>query len=363
MKMNEYRSLRSFGVIGVVVLVVSAAGAIFALNPGGGGSNRAGGSPPTEPNRGGPVVCYGNYDVDPGIISMYPIQPGEVVEVKAKENDHVKKGAVLIRLDDRVAGYRLAQAKADYDAAEAQLRQGRLAPEQLKAKREQQQAALEAARRDFAAADLVYQRKKQLLDDSKGLRTPLINPLDVSAAKELVEKAKVGITAEEAKLRELDLADSTVQVTMAEANAAAKKAQLEQAQYAFDKCTMTAPTDGEVLQILVGPGHMLSGHPQQPALIFAPAGPRIVRAEVEQEFANRLMAGQPVTVQDEHGGDVRASGKVARIADWYTRPRSQTQDPTRLLTSDVRTLECVITIDPGQPAFRLGQRVRVSTGR
>lgn len=356
MRPSNYCSLRSFGVVGAIVLVVSAAGAIFALNPNGGG-NRAGGSPPAEPARPGAVVCYGNYDVDPGVNSLYPIQPGRVLEVKAKENDHVKKGAVLVLLDDRLAKSRLDQAKADHDAAEAQLKQARQAPEQFKAKREQQQAALEAMRHDFKAADLVYQRKKQLEKDR------LANSLEVAASLELVEKVKSGVAAEEAKLRELELVDPMVQVTRAEAEAAAKKAQLDQAQFGFDECRIVAPTDGEVLQILVGPGSILSAHPSQPAVIFAPAGQRIVRAEVEQEFANRLAVGQAVTVQDEHGGDMRASGKVTRIADWYTRPRAQIQDPTRLLTNDVRTLECIVTVDPGQSGFRLGQRVRVSTGR
>ena len=28
--------------------------------------------------------------------------------------------------------------------------------------------------------------------------------------------------------------------------------------------------------------------------------------------------------------------------------------------NDVRTLECIVTLDPGQPPLRIGQRVRVT---
>jgi hypothetical protein len=36
------------------------------------------------------------------------------------------------------------------------------------------------------------------------------------------------------------------------------------------------------------------------------------------------------------------------------------QEPLQF--NDVRTLECIVQLDPGQPALRIGQRVRVTLG-
>jgi hypothetical protein len=49
---------------------------------------------------------------------------------------------------------------------------------------------------------------------------------------------------------------------------------------------------------------------------------------------------------------------VIRVSDWYTHRRSILQEPFQL--NDVRTLEWLIALDPGQQPLRIGQRVRVT---
>jgi len=82
-----------------------------------------------------------------------------------------------------------------------------------------------------------------------------------------------------------------------------------------------------------------------------------VRAEIEQEFAGRVHPGQSVILQDESGGKESWRGKVLRVSNWYTQRRSQSEG-LRIGGSDVRTLECIIVLEPGNIPFRLGQRVR-----
>jgi hypothetical protein len=94
---------------------------------------------------------------------------------------------------------------------------------------------------------------------------------------------------------------------------------------------------------------------------FCPQGPRLIRAEVEQEFAARVAVGQAVRAEDDaHSGAVWR-GRVVRLSDWYTRRRSVLQEP--LQRNDVRTLECLIELEPGQPPLRIGHRLRVIIGR
>ena len=46
---------------------------------------------PSAPRRGG-VVCVGYVDVESGLTSLYPLQPGRVVSVPVAETDHVGAG-------------------------------------------------------------------------------------------------------------------------------------------------------------------------------------------------------------------------------------------------------------------------------
>ena len=49
------------------------------------------------------------------------------------------------------------------------------------------------------------------------------------------------------------------------------------------------------------------------------------------------------------------------ISDWYTQRREVAEEQLQL--KDVRTLECLIVLDPGQPPLRIGQRVRATICR
>ena len=50
-------------------------------------------------------------------------------------------------------------------------------------------------------------------------------------------------------------------------------------------------------------------------------------------------------------------GKIRRVSDWYGHRRSIWQEPLQF--NDVRTLEGIIELEPGQPPLRIGQRVLV----
>jgi hypothetical protein len=47
-----------------------------------------------------------------------------------------------------------------------------------------------------------------------------------------------------------------------------------------------------------------------------------------------------------------------RVSDWFTQRRSMLQEPFQY--NDVRTLECIVYLDPGSGPVRIGQRVRVT---
>jgi len=109
-------------------------------------------------------------------------------------------------------------------------------------------------------------------------------------------------------------------------------------------------------------GEVLGPTPHQPSIYFVPDGkPLIVRAEVEQEFADLVKQGMTVQIYDDSRGQgPRWTGKVETVSNWFTHRRSVMLEP--LQYNDVRTLECIIQIDPrkkGEKEPLIGQRVRV----
>ena len=63
---------------------------------------------------------------------------------------------------------------------------------------------------------------------------------------------------------------------------------------------------------------------------------------------------------DESDRTLTWRGRVSRLAGWFAERRTVLHNPSQF--SDVRTLECVIELEPPQPRLRLGQSVRVVIG-
>src|SRR5262249_47277949 len=123
---------------------------------------------------------------------------------------------------------------------------------------------------------------------------------------------------------------------------------------------LRAPAKGKILRILVNTGDLLVAQPKQAAIQFCPEAPRIIRAEIEQEYASRVALGQVALIKDDSAADTEWTGKVTRLSDWYTHRRLILQEPLQF--NDVRTLECIIELSPSKKPPRIGQRVRVILG-
>jgi multidrug resistance efflux pump len=183
---------------------------------------------------------------------------------------------------------------------------------------------------------------------------------EAGAAADLVKELESVLQAEQGKLARLQTLNPADQVTLAEGEVDARQARLEEAQHALAERSVCAPADGEVLRLLVSVGDVAGPQARQAALLFCPQRPRIVRAEVPQEFADRVRVGQPVLIQDDARLVEVGRGQIVRLSDWFTQRRSVLQEPS--VRNDVRTLECIIRIDPGRTPLRIGQRVRVVMG-
>jgi hypothetical protein len=118
--------------------------------------------------------------------------------------------------------------------------------------------------------------------------------------------------------------------------------------------------------VKISEGTTLGISSRDPALWLVPAGTRIVRGEIEAEFAHRVgdgLKGKEVTIADHTDPKLTYKGKVLRISDTFLPKRSS----DGLLGNDTRVLEVRIEVvdaaPAGIPPLRVGQRVRVNLGQ
>jgi multidrug resistance efflux pump len=341
--------------IGLVVLVASIIGATWVLRSGAGE-----GTPPTEIKQAGLnsrdsdfTVTLGYADVEPKITPVLPVLAGRVQEVFVKEDDIVKAGDRLLKLDDSTAKFNVERAEAALRDARLLLETAQKAPEQHLNDLAAQQKAIQVAQDKLAAATAHATHLKGLE------KSQLANAFDAQAAEAAARAAAGLVDVERIRLETLKLVDPQNQIERAEADVRDKKAQLDTAQYALKECTVVAPIDGKVLRVLAGRGELVGPQSPQPVIQLAPAKPRIIRAELEQEFAARVAVGDTARIEDDSHANIHWTGKVIRMSDWFAPKRNVIREPLQF--NDVRTLECIIGLElkPKQDEPRIGQRVRV----
>src|SRR5262249_39817339 len=168
------------------------------------------------------------------------------------------------------------------------------------------------------------------------------------------------VKLEQAKLREIKDVSFADDIARARQDVEAKKAQGRQADLGVVECDVYAPRDGSILKLQLNVGEVLSKDPKLPILQLCPDEPRIIRAEVLQEWAHLIKPQSVAFIEDDAGRNGKTwTGRVLSVSDWFTGRRHRLLEPFQY--NDVRTLECLIAVindDATQP-LRIHQRMRV----
>jgi multidrug resistance efflux pump len=300
------------------------------------------------------VVALGFVDGDPAVVKLTVFGQGTIKEVIG-EGTQVKKGDVLLRLDEGLAKATLDEANADLSAAKEKHEQALDLPKQYDFKIKQQEQAITAHQAKRKAVKLEQDRQ---LEDAKTLGRP-VNPLILQGLEESLKQMDALIEAEKLKLDEIKLFKPQSEINRALADVSAKEAQKAKAQWALDQCTLKAENDGLVLRVNVAAGEVLVPNlpGRAPPIEFLPKGPKIVRAEVLQEWAHLVKIGQEVDIEDDSYQGPTWKGKVRFLSYWFAEKRHRIMEPFML--NDVRTLECIVEVTQEDPLLRIGQRVKV----
>jgi multidrug resistance efflux pump len=339
----------------LLLLIGTALGAGWAFQNGAGPFGK--GAHPAknaeEPPAPPLVVALGLVDGEHTVTKPAPLVQGRVAYVIA-EGTEVKQGDVLLKVESGLQEATVNEAKAALADVQEKLEQAKDLPEQHRLKQEQQKQAIAAARADYKATKL---EKDFKLDQAK---------MDIKIAKTVLDalderlvQLQAKVDAENDKLEELKLFRPNSEINRANADVEAKKAQLKKAEWALEECTLKAPTDGLVLRVSINPGETLvAGMPgQAPPIQFLPKGPKIIRAEVLQEWAGLVRIGQEVEIEDDTYQGPVWKGKVKSLSNWFAPKRNKVLEP--FMINDVLTLECIVEVIDESPPLRIGQRVRV----
>lgn len=247
---------------------------------------------------------------------------GYVAKVEVEDDQPVKAGDVLVRLQDRDYRARLEQAKADvaeagaaFTAAQAlsQVAGERIAQQQQAIV--QAQSMLQSAAAERRRSELDVARYKGLVRDSAATLQRL-EKANASAAQ-----AQAAWQGAQAQLRErrsqllmakAQAAYADAQVKRRQAGQASAEARLALAEQDEQDTLVRAPIDGVVGQRRVRAGqHVVAG---QPLLAVVPLQQTYIVANYKETQLARMQPGQPVRISVDSFSERELRGRVASFS-------------------------------------------------
>ena len=225
---------------------------------------------------------------------------GRIVDVAVRENDVVKEGDLLFRVDP--APYRIAIEQADAAIAAAQVRVSSLQTEY-----QTTNVDIESAREDVAFYEKEYQRQSSLMQDGFTTRARL------QAAEHALSDARSRVASA--------LADATkARAALATGSAApgvnpaikAGQVQREQAMLNLSRTEVRAPVAGVVSQAdRLQPGQMMVQG--LPGVTIVASSKSWIEANFKETDLAKMRVGQPAEITFDAYPDLKVRGKVSSI--------------------------------------------------
>ena len=300
-----------------------------------------------KPRDNGELVLYGNVDIRQ--VSLAFNASDRIVELTAHEGDRVHADQVLGRVDARTLALRTQQARAQIAAQEEvvlKLKAGSRLQEI-----EQARSRVRAAQADaeLAAQNLDRLRSTSQETDGRGVARVEI---DEAVARARARQAELEAAR---KAAELVIAGPRKEdVREAQAQLAARRAELALMERQLADAELRAPIDGVVRSRLMEPGDMAS--PQRPVYTLAILQPKWVRAYVPEPDLLRIKPGQAARVRTDGAPGVDLPGRVGYISSVaeFTPRTVQTEELRTSLVYEVR-----VNVEDPQDQLRLGMPASV----
>ncbi|WP_414712134.1 HlyD family efflux transporter periplasmic adaptor subunit [Sphingomonas sp. CFBP9019] len=258
---------------------------------------------------------------------VMPLVSGQVIAVTVSNTQTVKRGQVLMRLDDADLQIAVAQAEADLAGAERRYGQTAATGDALQAQANARSADIGAARAQLLLAQgnldraqIDYQRRQALVAAgavSGDEVTAATNALRTARANVAIAQAGIAqATATRASALEDRAANTALTRGTTRDNAPevlAARAKLRQARLDLSRAVVRAPIDGVISQRNVQIGQRLA--PGTAAMVIVPVDQLYVDANYKEGQLQHVRVGQHATlISDLHGDDVVYHGRVVGLA-------------------------------------------------
>ena len=288
-----------------------------------------------------------------------PQLPGYVTEVAVKDYETVKEGQVLARLDDRIFGQKVEQAKATLASQTAALANSDQQENAAKARIGASEAALASARAAQRRAQENSTRIEELSD--KGIATQS----DREQSRTNLDQADAAVSQAQANLEvtKQDLQTIIVGRDSLRAAVAGAEASVELAKIDLANTVITAPRDGVVGEVGVKLGQYVAAGTQLMAVV--PHDTWIIANFKETQLAY-IKPGQKVEVSVDALKHATLTGHVERFSPAagsefsVIRPDNATGNFTKI----AQRIPVRIVIDQGQELAKYlapGLSVEVTT--
>jgi membrane fusion protein (multidrug efflux system) len=257
------------------------------------------------------------------VAQVTPLIAGPVKAVPVHDTQIVRRGDVLVRLDDTDAAIALARAQANLIDTERRVRGLADTTAGLDAQiiarfadQARAEAQVDAAQGDLERARIDLARRKDLaasgsvsgeeLTTAQNAFTTASANLKAAQAALASAKANRAAAAGAAQASSVMIADTSVE---ANPEVLAAKAQRDQAQVDLDRTVIRAPVDGVVSRSDVQVGQRVQAGAT--LMMIAPISQAYVNANFKEVQLAKVRPGQPVTLtSDLYGDHVKYSGRV-----------------------------------------------------
>ena len=286
--------------------------------------------------------------------SVAPKVGGYVTEVPVTDNQHVKAGDLLARIDDRdykiavdQAQGQVSVAQANIDNIQAQIDSQHEQINQAKAQLDQAQAQLKFAQQE-------EDRAKDLVDKGAGtVQREQQTRSDLQAQQANTARAKAALIAAELGIKTLE-----AQLESARASLQQAQAQLDQAKLNLGYTRVTAGQSGRVVKLTGAVGTFVTAG--QSLTMFVPDEVWIVANYKETQLTD-MRPGQPVEFSIDAYPDRKLTGRVDSV-----QPGSGTafsllpaENATGNFVKVVQRVPVKITVDKWPPDVPVGPGMSV----
>jgi membrane fusion protein, multidrug efflux system len=230
---------------------------------------------------------------------------GTITEVLVDDNEYVRAGQIIAKLDPLDFVVQLQQADASLQQARAQLKQSDAQVQQAQAQLQQTQAQAESSKAKFENSQRLADRNRQLFYQGQGVISQ--QDLDNTNFQLWQDKGAYESAAAAVKVSEANLETSKAQRGASSAQVSSAEANVENAKLQLSYATLYAPADGRIAKKTLESGQRV----QPSQAVVAVVEPYVwVVANFKETQLARIRPGQKATVAVDAIPDKKFHGVV-----------------------------------------------------